>query len=47
MRIWVPDPAAPGFREDAERQAALLRGAPEEQDALGAIEALADRGDEA
>jgi Protein of unknown function (DUF3018) len=29
LRIWVPDPRAPGFREEARRQAALLRGAPE------------------
>lgn len=30
LRIWVPDPKAPGFAEEARRQAALLRGAPEE-----------------
>ena len=30
VRIWVPDPQAPGFAEEARRQAALLRGAPEE-----------------
>jgi hypothetical protein len=38
LRVWVPDPGAPGFREEAERQAALLRGAAEEQDALSFIE---------
>ncbi|MGH7103066.1 MAG: antitoxin MazE-like protein [Acetobacteraceae bacterium] len=27
---WVSDPRAPGFREEAHRQAQLLRGAPEE-----------------
>lgn len=47
VRIWVPDPAAPGFREEVGRQAALLRGASEEQDALSAIEALADWDDDA
>jgi hypothetical protein len=40
VRIWVPDPTAPGFREEAERQAALLRGAPEELEALRFIEAV-------
>jgi Protein of unknown function (DUF3018) len=41
LRVWVPDPYAPGFREEAERQAALLRGAPEDSDALDFIEAAA------
>ena len=40
LRIWVPDPRAPGFREEARRQAALLRGAPEEQEALDFIEGV-------
>ncbi len=39
LRVWVPDPRAPGFREEARRQAALLRGAPEEEEALDFIEA--------
>jgi len=42
VRVWVPDPHAPGFREEARRQALLLRGAPEETDALDFIEAAAD-----
>jgi len=42
LRIWVPDPHAPGFREEAARQAALLRGASEEGEALAFIEAAAD-----
>ncbi len=46
LRVWVPDPHAPGFREEAERQARLLLGAPEERDALDFIEAAAERGDE-
>ncbi len=41
LRVWVPDPHAPGFREEALRQAALLRGAPEAADALTFIESAA------
>jgi hypothetical protein len=39
IRIWVPDPNAPGFAEEAERQAKQLRGAPEEVEAADFIEA--------
>lgn len=46
LRVWVPDPRAPGFRAEAQRQAALLRGAREEREALDFIEAAADWGDE-
>lgn len=42
LRLWVPDPTAPGFAEEARRQAALLRGAPEETETLDFIEAVAD-----
>jgi hypothetical protein len=42
LRIWVPDPRAAAFRKKAARQAALLRGAPEESDALSFIEKAAD-----
>ncbi len=42
LRIWVPDPDAPGFAEEARRQAALLRGAAEEAEALAFIEEVAD-----
>jgi hypothetical protein len=45
LRVWVPDPQAPGFREEALRQASLLRGAPEEREALDFIEAAADLGE--
>jgi hypothetical protein len=38
LRFWVPDPNAPGFREEADRQATLLRGTPEEHEALDFIE---------
>ena len=37
---------ASGFRDEAERQANLLRGAPEEREALDFIEAAADPGDD-
>jgi hypothetical protein len=42
LRIWVPDPESAGFAAEARRQAALLRGAPEEQEALDFIEAVMD-----
>lgn len=38
LRVWVPDPRAPGFREEAHRQARLLLGAPEESEALDFID---------
>jgi len=47
LRVWVPDPRADGFAAEAQRQAALLRGAPEEADALAFIDAAADLGDAA
>ena len=42
LRVWVPDPHAAGFREEAARQALLLRGAPEEGEALDFIARAAD-----
>lgn len=45
LRVWVPDPHAPGFREEVQRQALLLRDAPEEREALDFIEAAADWGE--
>jgi hypothetical protein len=42
LRVWVPDPLAPGFQAEAARQAATLRAAPEEAEALDFIEAVAD-----
>lgn len=42
LRLWVLDPKAPGFAEEARRQAALLRGVSEETEALAFIEAVAD-----
>jgi len=39
IRLWVPDPAAPGFKDEAERQARILRGAAEEREVLDFIEA--------
>jgi Protein of unknown function (DUF3018) len=34
LRIWVPDPSNPEFAAEAERQAKLLRGRPEEHEAI-------------
>ena len=45
LRIWVLDPKAPGFAEEARREAELLRGAPEELEALDFIEAVMDTDD--
>jgi hypothetical protein len=39
VRIWVPDPRSPEFAAKAQREAEVLRGAPEEQEALDFIEA--------
>ena len=39
LRIWVPDPKRPEFAREAERQAMLLRGRPEEKEAMAFIEA--------
>ena len=47
IRVWVPDSTAPGFAQEAERQATVLRNAPEEQDALSFIEALSADWDDA
>jgi hypothetical protein len=41
LRVWIADLHAPGFRQEAERQVAVLRGADEEADALDFIEAAA------
>jgi hypothetical protein len=38
LRMWAPDPTTDEFRVEAKRQVALLRGAPEETDALRFIE---------
>jgi hypothetical protein len=47
LRIWVPDTSAPGFAAEAARQASLLRGAPEETEALDFIDRAADIDDTA
>ncbi|CAA7615162.1 conserved hypothetical protein [Magnetospirillum sp. LM-5] len=46
LRLWIPDPRADGFRAEAHRQASILKGSPEEADALAFIEAVADLGDD-
>lgn len=42
VRVWVTDPQAVGFSEEAHRQAKLLQNAPEESEALAYIEGAAD-----
>ena len=42
LRLWVPDPRSPAFAQESHRQAMLLRGAPEEAEALAFIEQVAD-----
>ena len=37
LRVWVPDPKRPEFAREAERQAKLLRGRPEEKESLAFI----------
>ncbi|MCJ2058767.1 antitoxin MazE family protein [Methylobacterium sp. J-048] len=41
-RVWVPNPSRPGFKEEAPRQASLLKGASEEVEALRFIAAAFD-----
>jgi hypothetical protein len=38
LRMWVPNPRAPEFKSEAERQGKLLRGRPEEREATEFIE---------
>lgn len=40
IRLWVPDHRRPGFAQEAARQAALLRDAPDEQRIMAEIESL-------
>lgn len=42
LRIWVPDPHRPEFAAEAERQGLLLRGRPEEAEALDFIAAATE-----
>jgi hypothetical protein len=46
VRIWLPDTSTPEFQAEAHRQAVLLRGAPEEAEALDFIEKVGDFTDE-
>ena len=39
LRLWVPDPHRPEFAAEARRQGLLLRGRPEETEALDFIAA--------
>lgn len=45
VQIWVPDTAAPAFGKELRRQVALVKGRPEEREALDFIEAQQDDGD--
>ena len=45
LRIWVPDTMRPEFAAEAKRQGLLLRGRPEETEALAFIEAGSDWSD--
>ncbi len=38
LRLWVPDPSAPGFREEALRQSRLASETTANQDVLEFIE---------
>jgi hypothetical protein len=46
LRMWLPDTSTPEFQAEARRQAALLRAAPEEAEALDFIEKVGDFGHE-
>lgn len=38
LRIWVPDVNAPGFAEEAARQAAIINAAPDHEEVMAFIE---------
>jgi hypothetical protein len=40
LRIWVPDVNAPGFAEEAARQAAIINAAPDNDEVMAFIEAM-------
>jgi hypothetical protein len=42
VQLWVPDPKAPGFAEECQRQSLIVANAPGE---LGDLEMLAEIGD--
>jgi hypothetical protein len=46
LRMWLPDTSTPEFQAEARRQAAVLRGAPEEAETLDFIEKAGDFSDE-
>ncbi|WP_082767431.1 antitoxin MazE family protein [Bosea sp. PAMC 26642] len=39
LRIWVPDVNAPGFAEEAARQAAIINAAPDNAEIMAFIDA--------
>jgi hypothetical protein len=46
VRMWLPDTRTPEFQAEARRQAALIRGTPEDVEALDFIEAVGDFSEE-
>ena len=44
LRLWVPDPHAPGFTAEADRQAAIINGATDAADVMNFIAQAADWG---
>lgn len=40
LRIWVPDPSTPEFQAEVARQAEILNGAEEDEEALRFIESV-------
>lgn len=38
LQIWVPDPSAPGFAEEARRQSRVVSEAPDHDDWMDFIE---------
>jgi hypothetical protein len=46
VQVWVPDPKAPGFAEECQRQSLLAQQAPKNLEDLEALAAIADWGDE-
>ena len=46
LRIWVPDPHAPGFAAEALRQAKIINDAADATEVMDFIAQTADWGDE-
>lgn len=46
IQLWVPDPKAPGFAEECQRQSLIIANAPEGPDDLEMLAEIADWGEE-